>query len=291
MALFATEVRNFFSTAATPWEASPPILESDRPKELWCIFLGYSFFQSFCPNTAETKSYESSLEWDLIIQLLLKASPYFFTALNTSYPSGFKGTAEVFLPRWSPNHPQWLKLSVLENRQPPPSSRWLAGSLAFLPCATLFSHLLWLLPPRASQVGAKGTLPWKQVTLQHHWHQRLIVMGDERPKWIILWDHRPQEQDCISSPKAQIRERELCFSCPGWERGLAYKTLAAHKGSVFRRNQKEWPHSCLCMSQGDTAQLYVLSCAALNKIALKNLHLFWGLQALPKARLLSQARG
>lgn len=244
MALFATEVRNFFSTAATaPWEASPPILESDRPKELWCIFLGYSFFQSFCPNTAETKSYESSLEWDLIIQLLLKASPYFFTALNTSYPSGFKGTAEVFLPRWSPNHPQWLKLSVLDNRQPPPSSRWLGGSLAFLPCATLFSHLLWLLPPRASQVGAKGTLPWKQVTLQHHWRQRLIVMGDERPKWIILCSPRNR----TASPHLKLRSgKESCVSAAQAGNGVLLTRPWRRTRAVFGMGRSGHTVACAC---------------------------------------------
>ena len=34
--------------------------------------LGYCFFQSFCPKTANTKFYESSPEQDLIIQLFLK---------------------------------------------------------------------------------------------------------------------------------------------------------------------------------------------------------------------------
>lgn len=43
--------------------------------------LGYCFFQSFCPKTAKTKFYESPLEWDLIIQLVLM--PFFSLFLDS----------------------------------------------------------------------------------------------------------------------------------------------------------------------------------------------------------------
>lgn len=137
---------------------------------------------------------------------------------------------------------------------------------------SLFTSCYSLLSPfmRASQAKPGGAVPCYYSTLQ-----RLITVGDRRPKWITSWL-------CFCT-KASDQGKRVVFQLP---RPAARSGLqVAHTGSAFYRKQKGWPDTHLSMSHVIPLNLQAI---APNKRPLKNQCLPLGLHTFPKANLLSQ---